>query len=115
VTFSLNYFEHLDNIFIGGGFGRFLDIEKAVIVGLLPDLPLERYCYLGNSSLMGACKTLVSKRSRERQLELCRRMTYLELNSNPAYMNQYTGALFLPHTDIERFPSVKKLTAAKLG
>jgi uncharacterized 2Fe-2S/4Fe-4S cluster protein (DUF4445 family) len=105
-------FEHLANIFVGGGFGRFLDIEKAVMIGLLPDLPRERYRYLGNSSLMGACKTLVSRKSRVHQLELCQRMTYLELNTNPAYMNQYTGALFLPHTDIDRFPSVKNLIIA---
>jgi uncharacterized 2Fe-2S/4Fe-4S cluster protein (DUF4445 family) len=102
-------FAHLDAIYIGGGFGRFLDIEKAVIIGLLPDLPREKYHYLGNSSLMGACKTLVSQQSRERQLALCRRMTYLELNTNPAYMDQYTGALFLPHTDIRRFPSINDL------
>lgn len=102
-------FAHLDKIFIGGGFGRFLDIEKAVIIGLIPDLPRDRYQYLGNSSLMGACKALVSRQSRELQLELCQRMTYLELNTNPAYMDQYTGALFLPHTDIQRFPSVKNL------
>ena len=103
-------FAHLDNIFIGGGFGRFLDIEKAVMIGLVPDLPREKYHYLGNSSLMGACRLLVSQQSRERQLELCRRMTYLELNTNPAYMDQYTGALFLPHTDIRQFPSVRDLT-----
>jgi uncharacterized 2Fe-2S/4Fe-4S cluster protein (DUF4445 family) len=106
-------FDQLANVFIGGGFGRFLDIEKAVMIGLLPDLPRERYRYLGNSSLMGACKTLVSRRSRERQFELCGRITYLELNTNPAYMNQYTGAMFLPHTDIERFPSVKNRMFAR--
>jgi len=100
-------FTHLDNIYIGGGFGRFLDIEKAIVIGLIPDLPREKYHYLGNSSLMGACKTLVSRQARQRQFELCRRMTYLELNTNPAYMDQYTGALFLPHTDIRRFPSIK--------
>jgi uncharacterized 2Fe-2S/4Fe-4S cluster protein (DUF4445 family) len=100
-------FAHLDKIFIGGGFGRFLDIEKAVMIGMLPDLPGEKYQYLGNTSLMGACKTLLSREFRKRQLDLCRRMTYVELNTNPAYMDQYTGALFLPHTDIERFPSVK--------
>ena len=102
-------FAHLDKIFVGGAFGRFLDIEKAIIIGLLPDLPRESYHYLGNSSLMGACKALVSRQARERQLELYRRMTYLELNTNPAYMDQYTGALFLPHTDIKRFPSVEDL------
>jgi uncharacterized 2Fe-2S/4Fe-4S cluster protein (DUF4445 family) len=102
-------FADLDNVFIGGGFGRFLDIEKAVAIGLIPDIPRGKYHYLGNTSLRGAFKTLVSGKSRARQLELCRRMTYLELNTNPAYMDQYTGALFLPHTDIERFPSIKGL------
>jgi uncharacterized 2Fe-2S/4Fe-4S cluster protein (DUF4445 family) len=100
-------FAHLDKIFIGGGFGRFLDIESAILIGLVPDLPREKYHYLGNSSLIGACKTLLSGQSREIQSTLCRRMTYLELNTNLAYMDQYTGALFLPHTDIERFPTVK--------
>jgi uncharacterized 2Fe-2S/4Fe-4S cluster protein (DUF4445 family) len=102
-------FEHLANIFIAGGFGRFLDIEKAIIIGLIPDLPREKYHYLGNTSLMGAYETLVSRPARLRQLELSRRMTYLELSTNPAYMDQYTGALFLPHTDITRFPSVREL------
>jgi uncharacterized 2Fe-2S/4Fe-4S cluster protein (DUF4445 family) len=101
-------FDCLANIFVGGGFGRYLDVEKAIVIGLLPDLPREKYRYLGNSSLAGACKLLVSRKSRERQIELCRRITYLELNTSPDYMNQYTGALFLPHTNIERFPSVKK-------
>ncbi|MCP5107490.1 MAG: ATP-binding protein, partial [bacterium] len=88
-----------------GGFGRFLDIEKSITIGLLPDLPRERYRYIGNSSLMGAYMVLVSGEYRERQLELARRMTYMELSTEPAYMDQYTGALFLPHTDMKRFPS----------
>lgn len=100
-------FDDLSNIYIAGGFGRFLDIEKAIIIGLLPDLPLEKYHYIGNSSLMGAYMVLVSQDYRQRQLELARRMTYMELSTEPSYMDQYTGALFLPHTDINRFPSVK--------
>jgi uncharacterized 2Fe-2S/4Fe-4S cluster protein (DUF4445 family) len=108
-------FTCLDKIFIGGGFGRFLDIEKAVMIGLIPDIPREKYRYLGNSSLMGACQTLLSRQARERQMDLCRRMTYLELNTNPSYMDQYTGALFLPHTDVERFPTVKNLILRQDG
>lgn len=101
-------FEDLANIYIAGGFGRFLDIEKAVTIGLLPDLPRERYHYIGNSSLMGAYMVLVSRETKQRQIEIARRMTYVELSTDPAYMNQYTGALFLPHTDSARFPSVKE-------
>lgn len=102
-------FENIATIYIAGGFGRSLDLEKAMVIGLVPDLPREKFRYIGNSSLMGTYMVLLSKEYREKQLELARKMTYLELNTAPAYMDQYTGALFLPHTDINRFPTVKKM------
>ncbi len=98
----------LAQVYIAGGFGRFLDIEKAVCIGLLPDLPREKYFYIGNSSLTGAFMVLVSQEFREKQLQLAGRMTYIDLSAKPGYMNQYVGALFLPHTNMELFPSVKK-------
>lgn len=100
-------FDDLSHIYIAGGFGRFLDLEKATILGLIPDLPRERFHYIGNSSLMGSYMVLVSKDFQERQLEIARRMTYMELSTDPGYMDQYTGALFIPHTDPTLFPSVK--------
>ena len=100
-------FSDLANVYIGGGFGRFLDLEKAVAIGLVPDLPREKFRYIGNSSLMGSYIVLVSQDYRQRQIELSRRMTYVDLSSDPDYMNQYTSALFLPHTDLERFPTVQ--------
>jgi uncharacterized 2Fe-2S/4Fe-4S cluster protein (DUF4445 family) len=106
-------FEDLRHIYIAGGFGRFLDLENATIIGLVPDLPRERFRYIGNSSLMGSYMVVVSQDYRQRQLELARRMTYLELNTDPAYMEQYTGALFLPHTDPTRFPSVRAKQPAR--
>ncbi len=99
-------FADLRHIYIAGGFGRYLDLENAMMIGLIPDLPRERFHYIGNSSLMGSYMVVVSQEFRERQLELAQRMTYVELNTDPAYMEQYTGALFLPHTDPSRFPSV---------
>jgi len=99
-------FTDLAHVYIGGGFGRFLDLDQAVIIGLVPDLPREKYHYIGNSSLMGSYIVLVSQEYRRRQLELARRMTYLDLCSDPTYMDQYTAALFLPHTDSSLFPSV---------
>lgn len=102
-------FEDLTNVYIAGGFGRFLDLEKATVIGLIPDLPREKFKYIGNSSLTGTYMVLVSQEFREKQIELAKRMTYLELSTDPGYMDQYTGALFLPHTDPERFPSVKKI------
>ena len=99
-------FADLARVYIAGGFGRFLDIEKATIIGLIPDIPRERFQYVGNSSLMGTYMILVSAEHRRRQLEIANRMTYMELSTDPSYMDQYTGALFLPHTDPTQFPSV---------
>jgi uncharacterized 2Fe-2S/4Fe-4S cluster protein (DUF4445 family) len=99
-------FTDLANIYIGGGFGRFLNIEKAIVIGLVPDLPREKFHYVGNSSLMGSYIVLVSQEYHRRQLVLARRMTYIDLSSDPTYMDQYTAALFLPHTDRNLFPSV---------
>jgi len=100
-------FDDLENIYIAGGFGRYLDLDKAIVLGLVPDLPREKFNYIGNSSLTGTYMVLVSQEYREKQLELAKRMTYLELSTDPSYMDQYTGALFLPHTDMDHFPNVK--------
>jgi uncharacterized 2Fe-2S/4Fe-4S cluster protein (DUF4445 family) len=105
----------LANIYIAGGFGRFLDLEKAIVIGLLPDLALEKFRYIGNASLMGSYLAAVSSEFRQRQLDLARRMTNIELSADPAYMDHYTGALFLPHTDLGKFPSVAGALARARG
>ena len=99
-------FDDLTCIYIAGGFGRFLDLDKATVLGLIPDLPREKFKYIGNSSLMGSYMTLVSRDYYQRQIELANRMTYIELSTDPTYMDQYTAALFLPHTDAALFPTV---------
>jgi uncharacterized 2Fe-2S/4Fe-4S cluster protein (DUF4445 family) len=100
-------FNDLSCIYIAGGFGRFLDLDKATVLGLIPDLPREKFKYIGNSSLMGSYMALVSRDYHQRQIELAGRITYLELSTDPAYMDQYTAALFLPHTDAALFPTVR--------
>ena len=102
-------FEAIDSIFIAGGFGSRLDIESAVRIGLLPDVARAKFHYLGNTSLWGASLLLLSEKNRELVRAIARKMTYIELNAEPGYMNEYTGSLFLPHTDINLFPSVKKM------
>ncbi len=102
-------FADLAHVYIAGGFGRFLDLEKAITIGLLPDIPRERFHYIGNASLMGSYMVEVSQAYRRRQLDLAARMTCVELSTDPAYMDQYTAALFLPHTDPACFPSVHRV------
>ena len=96
-------------VLIGGAFGRHIDIEQAIQIGLLPDLPWERFKYLGNTSARGSGMVLLSRHARSKAEEIAGKMTYLELIADNTFMNEFTAALFLPHTEIHRFPSVQAL------
>lgn len=91
---------------IAGTFGQFIDPESAITLGMLPDLPRGTYSAIGNSSLEGATLALVDRSVIPRAEALRDRITYLELNVNQAFMNRFSGAKFIPHTDPGRFPSV---------
>jgi len=104
----------VEQFLIGGAFGQFINIEKAVQIGLLPDLPIERFRFLGNTSALGAYIALLSVDARRRQTEIAARMTYLELSADNSFMEEYTSALFLPHTDIDAFPSVRDLLGDRI-
>jgi uncharacterized 2Fe-2S/4Fe-4S cluster protein (DUF4445 family) len=82
-------------------------VEKAIQVGLLPDLPWERFHFLGNTSLRGAYMALLSRRTRQQIARVADRMTYLELSADNTFYHRFTSALFLPHTDASLFPSVQ--------
>jgi len=99
-------FGQIDRFYVAGTFGRFIDPRLAVAVGMLPDLPLERYVPLGNSSLQGAILALVSGQARAEVLEVWRKLTYLEMNVNQELMNRFSAARFMPHTNRSLFPSV---------
>jgi len=99
--------EEVKNIFIAGGFGTSLDIESSVRIGLLPDIERSKFKFVGNSSLAGARQMLLSCDQIKRSEETARKMTYFELSVEPGYMDEYVAALFFPHTDLARFPSIR--------
>ncbi|HOR00329.1 MAG TPA: ASKHA domain-containing protein [Anaerolineae bacterium] len=99
----------VEQVLIGGSFGKYINIEKAITIGLLPDMPWERFRYLGNTSVRGAYQVLLSRELRRELTEIAQRMTYLELSADNSFMEEFTSALFLPHTDETAFPSVAKL------
>jgi uncharacterized 2Fe-2S/4Fe-4S cluster protein (DUF4445 family) len=101
-------FEDIRHVYIAGGFGNCLNIENAVIIGMLPDLPKERIEFVGNTALEGAKMCLMSREALAAVEEIARKMTYFDLMSNYKYMDYYQQALFLPHTDLGLFPSAKK-------
>ncbi len=101
-------FADIDKLYIAGGFGRYIDIERAIIIGMLPDLPVDKFQFLGNTSIMGAYYALLCDRLRHEAEEIARRMTYIELSVSRSFMDEYLSALFLPHTDLNAFPTVKE-------
>ena len=103
----------VEHILIAGAFGQYLDVENAIQIGLLPDVPRERIKFLGNTSIMGAYLALVSRESRAKIAELAHRMTYLELSADNTFHDEWVSALFFPHTHITDFPSVMELLKGK--
>ncbi len=99
----------VEQVLIGGAFGQYINVEKAIQIGLLPDMPWERFKYLGNTSALGAYTALLCPDMRQEVMDIASRMTYVELSADNTFMDEFIKALFLPHTDLASFPSVVRL------
>lgn len=98
--------ENLSSVIIAGGFGYNIDIERAIALGMFPDLSRRKYRFIGNGSLAGARLALLSERRRREMMDIFEEMTYLELSVDNEFYDEFSSSLFLPHTDISRFPSI---------
>ena len=96
----------LTTFFVAGTFGAYIDPRSAITIGMIPDLPLSSYHSLGNSSLGGTARVLTDSGCLKRVKGIRDGITYMELNVNQEFMNRFSAAKFLPHTDTARFPSV---------
>ena len=103
----------IDRIFLAGGFGSYVDLEKAMTIGLLPEIDPDKVRFIGNGSLMGAKMSSLTNRIRKDVVEVTKRMTNFELSETLSFMNNYVAALFLPHTDMEQFPKLKARLEAR--
>ncbi|MCK5163302.1 MAG: DUF4445 domain-containing protein, partial [Desulfobacula sp.] len=99
-------FSSISQMIITGGFGQYLNIEKAITIGLLPDIEREKFKYMGNSSIAGAYMALLSNTYRQQAIAISNAMTYLDFSSSNSFMEEFTRAQFLPHTDANLFPNV---------
>jgi uncharacterized 2Fe-2S/4Fe-4S cluster protein (DUF4445 family) len=97
----------VEQVLIGGSFGKYINVEKAIQIGLLPDLPWERFQFLGNTAVRGAYLSLLDRQAREKATDIATRMTYIELSADNNFYEAFISALFLPHTDLSRFPTVE--------
>jgi uncharacterized 2Fe-2S/4Fe-4S cluster protein (DUF4445 family) len=98
--------EMVEQILIGGSFGKYINVEKAVQIGLLPDMPWDRFKFLGNTSVQGAYLALLDWRNRDRIRDIASQMTYIELSADNTFYDAFMSAMFLPHTNLASFPSV---------
>lgn len=96
----------IERVYIAGGFGNYINITDAINIGMLPDLPAEKYEYVGNSCIQGAMLVLLCREALLEAHELAAKMTYIELSVGNLFMDEFVSAVFIPHTDLSLFPSV---------
>jgi uncharacterized 2Fe-2S/4Fe-4S cluster protein (DUF4445 family) len=106
-------FQDVEKIIIAGGFGSYIDLEKAMTIGLLPETDPEKVVFVGNGSLMGAKMSALTNRIRKDVAEVTKKMTNFELSETASYMDNYIAALFLPHTNMDQFPKLKARLEAR--
>jgi len=99
----------IERILIGGAFGNYINIEKAIQIGMMPDIPRKQFHFLGNTSLLGTSLALLSHQDREDISRTAHQMTYIELSADNTFYEQFTAACFLPHTNMQIFPSVMEI------
>ena len=97
----------IERVLVAGGIGSGINMRNAVNIGMLPDIDLEKFTYIGNSSLSGAYTILYSNEAEQKVADVAHNMTYLELSNEPTYMDEFVASCFLPHTDAALFPSLK--------
>ena len=105
--------QDIEHIILAGGFGSYVDLEKAMVIGLLPEIDPDKVTFIGNGSLMGARMSSLTNRIRKDVVEVTKKMTNFELSDTTSYMDNYIAALFLPHTDINQFPKLKSRLEAR--
>jgi uncharacterized 2Fe-2S/4Fe-4S cluster protein (DUF4445 family) len=104
----------VEQIYLAGGFGSYVDLEKAMVIGLLPEVEHEKIIFIGNGSLMGAKMAALTNRIRKDVVKVSGNMTNFELSETASYMDNYTASLFLPHTNMELFPRLKARMDARI-
>jgi uncharacterized 2Fe-2S/4Fe-4S cluster protein (DUF4445 family) len=105
--------QDVEHIILAGGFGSHVDLEQAMVIGLLPEMDADKVTFIGNGSLMGARMSSLTNRIRKDVVQVTKKMTNFELSDTASYMDNYIAALFLPHTDINQFPKLKARLAMR--
>jgi len=96
----------IQRVYLAGAFGNYVDPQNAKVIGMYPDVPLERVEFVGNTAASGARMVLLSTEAREIAMEIAKKIGYVELGADPNFQNEFLKATYLPHRELKRFPSV---------
>ena len=99
----------LDRVLVAGAFGNYINPESAKVLGLLPDVPVGRIKFVGNTAIAGAKMALLSEDARRKANAISRKIRYLELAADPSFKEEFLKATFIPHKDLNRFPSIRSI------
>lgn len=87
----------LDRVYIAGAFGNYINPENAKVLGLIPDIPVEKIRLVGNTALSGAKMALISKEARETAVRLSKKIRYVELIVAPEFETEFVNSLYIPY------------------
>ena len=107
--------DDVQRIYLAGAFGNYVDPQNAKVIGMYPDVPLERVEFVGNTAGSGARMTLLSMDERKTAEDLAKRIEYVELGADPDFQDEFIRATYLPHREPERFPSVMAMLERRMG
>jgi len=96
----------LERVFIAGAFGNYLDIFAAQVLGMLPDLPQDKFLFIGNGAIVGASIILLSRESAEEARAIASKVKIVELNTVKYFQNEFIKATYIPHMEREKFENV---------
>jgi uncharacterized 2Fe-2S/4Fe-4S cluster protein (DUF4445 family) len=99
----------ITTIYFAGAFGNYINKKNATIIGLIPEIGIDKIINIGNGAVTGANIALINRRKRKTLDDIACQIAYIELNAESAFMDEYTSSTFLPHTDLALFPMVQKL------
>jgi uncharacterized 2Fe-2S/4Fe-4S cluster protein (DUF4445 family) len=87
--------QDIDQVIIAGAFGTYIDVSSAIVIGMFPPIPLERFNQVGNAAGMGAKLALVSQEQRDLAAEIARQVEYIELTNDKRFVDEFTKSMYL--------------------
>jgi uncharacterized 2Fe-2S/4Fe-4S cluster protein (DUF4445 family) len=101
--------QEIEKVFMAGSFGTYVDPASARNIGMIPDIPLNRIEFVGNTAGSGACLALINKDVRREAEDVVKMIKYVELAAEPNFQTVYFNSLNLPNENIGEFPTVQNL------